>query len=233
MIRPLKIALSNICPPIILTKYLKWKSSPIRFRKDSLIEIANFPFDFKVIEFSLIGLDSKYDLKWGWWSRIFEYELITSKLKLLGATKSASIHNTCWGYQGCHILFKEELEERFGEVVNTDITKSQVVNTEILDLSKQVPNKFKSRFDFTINVSTLEEIPASHIKVFSNMLSMTKPKGYVIATFDLPGLQLEMFEKLFERKIGLVAMPVNGRNSPYRMDFYEDLTVGYFIVQRV
>ena len=89
------------------------------------------------------------------------------------------------------------------------------------------------KFDFVINVSTIEEIKYPHTKIIENLLGMLKVGGFLIATFDLPGLQLEMVEKLFGRKIQLVSIPVTGRTSPYRMDQFDYLKVGYFVIQKL
>jgi hypothetical protein len=91
----------------------------------------------------------------------------------------------------------------------------------------------QKKFDFVLNVSTIEEIDYSHIEIFENLLRMVKIKGYLIVTFDLPGMQLDMFESLFNKKIQTTNNPVTGTSSAYRMDKFDFLKVGYFVVQRI
>ena len=124
--------------------------------------------DFKVLEFKLVDIDYKFDYKWGWWSRVYEYELVLQKLHDLNDLKQTWIHNTCWGYQGCHILFKTELEYEFSNVINSDIQPSSVENTEVYDLKTPCPSEWEEKFDFVLNVSTIEEIDYPNIRIFEN-----------------------------------------------------------------
>jgi hypothetical protein len=64
-------------------------------------------------------------------------------------------------------------------------------------------------------------------------MAMVKPGGYLIATFDLPGLDLRMFEDLFKCKIRQVQERVNGQNSPYQMSQFGQLEVGYMVVKKL
>lgn len=222
-----------ITPPAVLRFYLHVRYSPNRFKRKNFEAIKNFAINFKVIEFKLIDTSYKFDYKWGWWSRIYEYELVLQKLRDLSFSKQSWIHNTCWGYQGCHILFKTELESNYVNVINSDIQPSLIANTEVYDLKTPCPSDWEGKFDFVINVSTIEEIDHPHIQIFENLLRMVKVGGYLIATFDLPGMQLDMFEKLFDQKIESTANPVTGITSPYRMDQFDYLSVGYFVIQRL
>ena len=233
---PLKVikkSLRSVTPPFIYSNYLIWLNSTTRFEKDNQKLVKSNPFDFEVINFQYVDLKDKYDLKWGWWSRIYEYELVIDKIEQLKASNSIQIHNTCWGYHGTHILFKNELEKRFVNVLNTDLQYSNEPNTEIFNLKQNPPEKWLEKFDFVVNVSTMEEIRYPHIKILYNLLSMTKINGYVIATFDIPGLQIEMFEKLLGSKIKEADSVVTGKSSPYRMPEHGHLSVGYLVLKRV
>jgi len=225
--------LRELTPPLIFNFYLKLRYNPKKFDRISIKAIQDFKLNFKVLDFKLIDTSYKYDYKWSWWSRIYEYELVLDKLKELNCSKESLIHNTCWGYQGCHILFKTELESRYSNIVNSDIQSSLITNTVVHDLKLPCPVEWNEKFDFVLNVSTIEEIHYSHIKIFENLLKMVKKGGFLIATFDLPGMQLDMFENLFGQKIQLTNSPINGVSSAYRMDQFEFLNVGYFIVQRI
>ncbi len=188
---------------------------------------------FEVIDFSYIDKNFKFDFMWGWWSRIYEYPLVLDQLNKLGWNKNSTIHNTCWGSQGCHILFKDQLEAKSSFVTNSDINSSVVKNTTVFDLRKNPPEEWRNHFDFVLNVSTLEEIRFPHVVIFQNLLTMVKPGGYLIATFDLPGLDLKMFEELFNCKIEQVPERVNGQNSPYQMSQFGQLEVGFMVVKRL
>ena len=62
---------------------------------------------------------------------------------------------------------------------------------------------------------------------------MVKVGGFLIATFDFPGLQLEMMEKLFRRKIQLVDNLVTGGSWVYNIIQFDYLIGGYFVVQKL
>jgi hypothetical protein len=225
--------LKRLVPPLIFDFYLKLRYRPKRFDRISTKAIKNFIPKFEVLDFKLIDTSYKYDHKWSWWSRIYEYELVLDKLKELNCSEKSLIHNTCWGYEGCHILFKTELESRYSHIVNSDIQSSLIANTVVHDLKSPCPVEWNEKFDFVLNVSTIEEIDYSHIEIFENLLRMVKIKGYLIVTFDLPGIQLDMFESLFSKKIKTTNNPVTGISSAYRMDKFDFLKVGYFVVQRI
>jgi len=225
--------LINLTPPVIFNFYLSLRYKSKRIKSRNIKALKNFILEFKMLEFKLIDTNYKYNLQWGWWSRIFEYELVLQKLNDLSSSNQSKIHNTCWGYQGCHILFKSELESRYSNVVNSDIKPSLISNTIVHDLKHPCPEDWNDKFDFVLNISTIEEIDYPHIRIFENLLKMVKVGGFLIVTFDLPGLQLEMFEKLFGVNIQDTPNPVTGITSPYRMDDFHHLKVGYFVVQRI
>ena len=222
-----------LIPPIIINFYNFHKSKPSRFSQTNETAIRDWVQPFELLEFSLIDLSSDFDLKWGWWSRVFEYELAISKLQSLGVDRQSSIHNTCWGYHGSHTLFKNKLESLSDKVTNSDILASQISNTTTYDLRTPPPDDWRNAFDFVINISTIEEISFSHIKIIENLLTMVKPGGILIATFDIPGIQLEYVEQLLNTRIKQVENPVNGTNSPYQMNEFASLTAGYFALRKV
>ena len=61
---------------------------------------------------------------------------------------------------------------------------------------------------------------------------MIKPGGYFICTFDLPGLQLEKFETLFNKKLNRPDSPISGINSELQNATYFYLNCGYMVVQK-
>lgn len=228
----MKKTILDLTPPLILRAYSDYKRRPARFMGQNRKAIKDFRLNFEVLEFAYIGTEFPFDFKWGWWSRIYEYPLAVFFLQKYGVDKESKIHNTCWGSQGPHIIFKNELEVMSNFVTNSDINPSKVANTTVFDLRSIPPQSWLGAFDFVINISTLEEINFAHIRIYENLLSMVKPGGYLIATFDLPGLQLEMFEELFGTKISRPPNPVSGDNSPYQMSQFSHLEVGYMVVKR-
>lgn len=95
-----------------------------------------FPISFKVLEFRLFDSSDSRDERWEEWSRVYEYEFILEKVKNLSKTAQISIHNTCWGYQGIHLKFKDELESKYSQVTNSDMLSSALPNTQVYDLRK-------------------------------------------------------------------------------------------------
>lgn len=228
----MKRIILDLTPPLILRLYSNYRKNPIRFERQNRKAIKDFNLSFEVVEFAYIDIEYPFDFKWGWWSRIYEYPLALNILRRCGVNKESKLHNTCWGSQGPHVIFKNELETISNFVTNSDINRSEVANTSVFDLRSKTPASWLEAFDFVINISTLEEIDFPHIHIYENLLSMVKPGGYLIATFDLPGLHLEMFEELFGIKIQIPSTPVSGGNSPYQMAQFSHLKVGYMVVKR-
>jgi hypothetical protein len=229
----MKSFILDLTPPLVLRWYNNFHGRQKRFSRRNNLALRIFDMKFQVLDFSYIDKSFKFDFMGGWWSRIYEYPLVLDQLNKLGWNQDSTVHNTCWGSQGCHILFKDQLEKRTSFVVNSDINSSIVENTTVFDLRKNPPEKWRNYFDFVLNVSTLEEIRFPHVVIFENLLAMVKPGGYLIATFDLPGLDFKMFEELFKRKITQVQERVNGQNSPYQMSQFGQLEVGFMVVKKL
>lgn len=186
----------------------------------------------EVCRFSYISLSEPHNERWLWWSRIFEYEIVLNALQSLGAGSNSTVHNTCWGFQGCHVDFKEELEARY-LTTNSDIQSSSLSNTCVYNVSHKPPENWQGIFDFVINVSTVEEIPGAHLEVVENLLQMVRVGGYLIVTFDVPGMQLEAVEDLVGYRIKTEGIPVSGKNSPSPSSEAESLRAGCLILRRV
>lgn len=192
--------------------------------------------DFEVIEFRTIDITDDYDDKWIFWSRIFEYPIMLKTLKQLKKDhkiSNESIHNTCWGFQDIHKKFKENLEQNFFKIVNSDILESDEENTMVYDITKTAQMRLINQFDFVINVSSIEEIYNNHYKIFRNLFDMVKRGGFLVMTFDLPGLQLGKFEKVFNQKMKYTENPISGMNSPITDERYGDLNVGFLVIRKV
>lgn len=219
-------------PAVLLDIHYKVKFSPIRFRSRNLRVIKQFIPNFEVIEFRFLDTQDSFSLKWGWWSRVYEYEVVLENLEKLGVREESKIHNTSWGYKGVHILFKQELDSISNQVIHSDILVSGEEKTTQWDVTDPVRVEWVEHFDFVINISTLEEIAAPHNEVIIQLMSMLRPGGHLILTFDIPGFQITMAERLLNKKIKEVKNRVSGRNSPMPMPEYSHLNVGLLILRK-
>ena len=192
-----------------------------------------------VLEFKKISLDHLHDEKWSNWSRAYEYPLVIDYIKKYYKGSAISsplglplIHNSSWGYTGIHITFKEELERIFINVVHSDIKASELPNTFTYDIRKEPPLDEIEKYDFVLNISTMEQIKGDHLQVFNNLLKQVKKDGIFIATFDLPGLQLEKFEDFFNKKIETNGTPINGANSCVKCDTHSKMNCGIMVIKK-
>ena len=187
----------------------------------------------KAFEFRSISRDFEYDLDGRFWSRIYEYPLILNLLKKYGANSESFIHNTCWGWEGVHIWFKNILDKKYINNINSDRLKSKENNTYVYNLLNEPKKEWIEKFDYVLNISTLEEVRSDHIEVFKRSFTMVKPGGFFICTFDLPGLQLEKFEKLFNKKYITSQNDISGKNSEIQSLGRAHLRCGYMVVQKI
>ena len=152
----------------------------------------------KVKQFKQLSYDHPHDAKYkAWWSRQYEYPTVLKEIARL--KKDPFIHNTCWGWQDCHVTFKNDLEELYGvsSVVNSDAKKSSYPNTCVWDMCAPPPTKWEEAFDIVLNISTLEHLPSKEQTIaFYNLMKLVKVGGHLICTFDLPGLDLFRFEDI-------------------------------------
>lgn len=187
----------------------------------------------KLLEFRKISIEDKYDETYNdgsAWSRVYEYPLVYDKIKGL-YKKNNLIHNSSWGFAAVHITFKEKLEEHFN-VEHSDLRESLLENTFVYDITKR-EESLKEKYDIVLNISTLEEIKrVKHVDIFFNLLDQVKSGGFLICTFDLPGLQLQSFEDLFEQKIAESGECLNGGNSKLKNNRYTHLNCGLMMVQK-
>jgi hypothetical protein len=186
----------------------------------------------KVLEFRKIFTSDIHDQMFndGYaWSRIYEYPLVIRHIEKYYKPDD-TIHNSSWGFEGVHIVFKEQLDKNFN-VQHSDIRPSSLKNTFVYDITKRDSN-LKQKYDFVVNISTLEEVNSDHIEVFNNLFDQVKMNGYFIATFDLPGLQLERFEEFFGKKIEQDNIPLNGNNSVLKNNNCANLNVGLMVLKK-
>jgi len=186
----------------------------------------------ELLEFKKITLDDRVDKKYEAWSRIYEYPLVMDILEKYNKIEQPKIHNTSWGWEGCHIMFKNDLDELSENCIHSDLKKSNLPKTTIWDLTKKPLEGFRDNFDVVINVSTMEEVKFDHMSIFNNLLEQVKPEGILICTFDLPGLQLEKFESLFGKKIDRFNNEINGGVSILPDNRHKHLSCGLIVVKK-
>ena len=112
------------------------------------------------------------------WSRPYEYKFVLDKIRDLTNTPNPKIHNTSWGFQGVHVIFKNELDKFSNEVLHTDIIPSTLPKTDIYNITHN-KTEYKEMFDFVINISTLEEVDFNHSVIFYNLLYQVKFNMYL------------------------------------------------------
>ncbi len=188
--------------------------------------------NFDILEFRKLTTADIVDMSYvGAWSRVYEYPVVLNLLKKYCKEESV-IHNSSWGFTGVHVIFKQVLDKEFKNTEHSDIKKSSLTNTYVYDITEKCDKRYMENYDAVINVSTMEEVKFDHLQVFNNLLEQVKPGGYFIATFDLPGLQLDKFENLFKKAISLEGEPINGSNSPDPNLRYSHLNVGLMVLKK-
>lgn len=186
----------------------------------------------EILEFRKIRLSDRYDKKYGAWSRIYEYPLVLDKIKEHNNVDNPKIHNTSWGFEGCHVTFKNDVDDLYIESYHSDIKPSTLPKTGVWDLTKEPNEEFVNNYDVVLNVSTMEEVKFNHITIFNNMLKQVKDGGILVCTFDLPGLQLEKFEGLFKQKIERFDDELDGSVSVTPNNKYEHLSCGLLVIRK-
>ena len=185
----------------------------------------------KLLEFRKLRTSDRYEEKFEAWSRIYEYPLVLDMIAKYKPGSDVSIHNSSWGFAECHITFKDALESRYSNVTNTDLRPSDLPNTGVWDITKEPTPEFAARFDVVTNVSTVEEVKFNHMTIFENLFARLNPGGILILTFDLPGLQLRKFERLFAQKITPFSDELNGATSAIPNRKYKRLSCGLMVVE--
>lgn len=166
----------------------------------------------KVVEFKFLTLDNRSDSKYEAWSRMYEYPYMLDTLAKLGANETSQIHNTSWGFEGVHVVFKNDMDIIYPLTMHSDILYSSLPNTYIYDITTPICQEFHDKFDFVLNISTVEEVGASNTLILRNLFQQVKPGGYLIITFDYKdgysqSIRLQEVEEFIGKKID--TMPNN------------------------
>jgi len=164
------------------------------------------------------------------WSRIYEYPLVLKEIET-HHPQASSVHNSSWGFLDVHEWFKDKLDAKY-DARHSDLRPSELPHTFEYDITQAPAEQERERYDVVINVSTMEEVDADHWQCFQNLYAQVKPGGLFVATFDLPGLQLEKFESEFGRTLAVNGTAVHGNNSLVRNRKYRKLTCGIMTLRK-
>lgn len=199
--------------------------------------------DMEVVEFRYIRRDEPYDKKYEAWSRVYEYPLVLRRLAELGAGPESAIHNSSWGFMGCHVTFKNDLDVAYPLAVHSDIRPSDLPRTFLYDITQSGGVPLQSVFDFVINISTVEEVGHDNVAIIRNLYDQVKPGGYLVITFDYhpnnsrPGngsIELEKVEQFVGRAIDPCdpSERINGDASVCPHHYFNYLNCGLLIVRK-
>ena len=191
--------------------------------------------NFKIIDFRFAETTDTHDLKYSAWSRIYEYPYVIDFIKLnkiKSDIENIQIHNTSWGFEGVHVMFRDELDT-LGKCVHSDIVTSEFRETYYYDITEE-SKEFENKFDFVLNVSTIEHLNNVNQRLIAieNLFKQVKNGGYLILTFDYPRVNLLEIETLVETKCKRTTVALNGENSANPNKIYKDLNIIYLILRK-
>lgn len=179
------------------------------------------------------------------WSRVYEYPAVLAFIKKYSKDTNVSIHNTSWGWEGVHIMFKNQLEENYRNTINSDIKRSNLPNTFVYDITKEPSDEYKNKYDFVLNISVIEELPISeHINVIKKLFTQVKTGGFFIITFDIDkqgltpnrGINLKALEKYLNTTIqdfGDINLTNNNSSAKNNNSIFNNLECGILVLQNV
>lgn len=193
--------------------------------------------------------DASYDDAGRPWSRPYEYLWALNVVRRSAGPnpflkKGKSVLNSAWGYEGCHLQFRQALDAE-ATTLHTDlllpdsylVTKINTYNqypTCILNLA-QLYEPFKNSFDVSLCISVIEHMPTEVAKQsIENLIHYAKPGGFVAITFDLPSASGEWIVNEF----GAGRLPGNdegllsGLNSVVPNTDYGHLRVGRLLLRK-
>jgi SAM-dependent methyltransferase len=208
-----------------------------------IVKVIDVKIRNEIIDFRFLTIDDEYDLKYEWWSRIYEYKYVLNMISMLGATPTSFIHNTSWGFQGCHLSFKNDIDNKYINALHSDIKESYIKNTFLYDITKPISKEFHNYFDFVLNVSTIEEVNYPTNEILDNLLQQVKPNGYLIITFDYDrnncnlfgngSMNLSLVENYINKSIEKIPEnAINGKNVLLPLIQYQNLNCGVLVIQK-
>lgn len=156
------------------------------------------------------------------WSRIYEYPFVIGHLR-------GSIHNTSWGYEGVHLVFRDWLDAHHRDVVHSDLR-----GPAVWDIRTPPREEWLGRFDTLLSISTLEEVAGDHPGIIrDHFLPQLKPGGRAVVTFDVGSFQVAAVEQWLDCPIRIPDSPLTPFTSPrpeHTMGLPDDFYVGYVVL---
>lgn len=191
--------------------------------------------NFEVIDFRFAKFTDNHDLKYKAWSRIYEYQYVIDFIKMnkFKDFSVSEIHNSSWGFEGVHVLFRDDLD-LIGKCVHSDIVHSEYRDTYYYDITTE-NKEFANKFDFVVNVSTIEHLETTDAinKSIENLFKQVKPGGYLILTFDYPRVRLNEIELFIGHKCTYGGKDaLNGSNSKIIDERYKDLNIVFLTLKK-
>ena len=182
-----------------------------------------------VKKFSYFSNSDYYDLKWGQWSRIYEYPFVINTIKKLWLF-NPTIHNTwCWGWD-IHLQFAKELEN-YWIVLNTDneswhwgILPNNFMKYDLL-------TKCNYKSDIVLCISTLEHL-RNPLVALQNLIEATKEWWYLIITLDSPPVDLKQIEDYLWMKCKDIENKVNPKNSVIPNYAFDTINIVKLVIQK-
>lgn len=161
----------------------------------------------------MLSVRDKADKSYRAWSRVYEYPLILNRMKNIGLTGNASIHNVSCGKEYIHMKYVTELDRLYyAKLTNSDLYEHVPVPGYVRwNMTTAWPWE---KFDAVINISTVEHLPkGKRITAIQNMIDMLKPGGHLLLTFDWPRVRNAEIEAFFRTKMQDCKDRLNGGNS--------------------
>lgn len=189
----------------------------------------------QIIDFRFASVNDILDSKYVWggtWSRLYEYKYVIDFIEKNKLINIPEIHNSSWGYEGIHLVFRDDLD-KIGNCVHSDIVNSKHRKTFYYDITTEL-KEFENKFDFVVNISTIEHLSSEkdQIKSIENLFKQVKCGGYLILTFDYPRVNLNIIETLTNVKCAEKINVLNGENSANPNKSYKDLNIVYLIIKK-
>lgn len=189
---------------------------------------------FTVHEFRWLETKDKAMLEFDNWSRPYEYCFILDKIDSL-KLDNPKIHNTCCGTQPIHLQFAKKMNERSGNVIHSDVIKSNFFKELDISIYNITEPYIESQlFDIVVCVSTLEEISKQYRKqTFYNLFNQLKIGGRLLLTCDFPDVELSFCEKLLKTTIANnTGIKLNSMNSYYKVEEFSKFNIIAIDVER-
>tara|TARA_Y100000592_G_scaffold99828_1_gene177381 strand:+ start:4892 stop:5479 length:588 start_codon:yes stop_codon:yes gene_type:complete len=190
----------------------------------------------KVLELRFLSNDEEYDLEsyndGAAWSRIYEYKLAEQFLKEK-MNKESRVHNSAWGYEGIHIVFRKKIDE-ICSCLHSDIVPNKHNLFSYKYNLLTVDEKLLNKFDCVLNISVLEHLGGfeNTKKAILNLYDQVKVGGYLYCTFDYPRVDLKELEKMLNVRCIEPESKLNGSNSKQKNDKYSNLNIVLLIIKK-